>query len=1006
MHFYRHKHNFSTHYLGIFDFLQKNNRMRQLIHLKFRFIFSAITVLLLTGSITQAQELSGTITDGESGEPLFGASIVLTGTAIGATTDFDGKFKFSPGKEPPFQVTVSYIGYLKQEIEVTSLSAPLEVRLGTDAVMLEGVVVTDTRVSEKQKESALTVESMDIIAIKETPAANFYDGLGNLKGVDLTAASIGFKVINTRGFNSTSPVRSLQVIDGVDNQSPGLNFSLGNFLGSSELDILKVDIVQGASSAFYGPNAFNGVVDMKTKSPFIKPGLEAQVKIGERNLAEAAVRWAQVFKNKDGEDKFAYKVNLFYLQANDWVADNTDPIYDLGVSADNPGGYDAVNRYGDEDLAGGNDYSTQIANYPGLGIFYRRGYMEEDLVDYNTRNFKANLAAHYKIKSDLELIYSFNFGSGTTVYQGQNRFSLKDMLFFQNRIEIAKQDKWFVRAYSTNEDAGKSYDAVVTAFKLLNNQRTLEDYNTAYANYWVFNIRPEVRQLLADNGISGVLIGREDEVQAVLDQHPEELAGWHDETTNALAGSALQGYPSPGTETFNTLFNEITSTVYTDNRIEGGGSRFYDKSALYHLHGEYKLEPEVNATNLGNFTFGANGRLYAPNSRGTIFDEMKIVERSESVFSYTDPITQQPVYRDSAVFDTSFRKIFNWEMGIYAGWDRKFFNEKLKVTVAARLDKNQNFPFLVSPALSLVYLPSKDHTIRAGFSSAIRNPTLADQYLYYDVGRAILIGNLSGFNNLIEVESFTDYLNQGRQDTLLQYFDVAPIVPEKVKTAEIGYRGFFFKRLYVDVSHYVSVYDDFIGYNIGIESGFDTILGLPFGTQVYRVSANSTNQVITAGSSVGLTYYFKNKYTITGNYSWNRLFKTDEDDPIIPAFNTPEHKFNLGFSARDLGKAKLGHFGFSMNYKWVQGFIFEGSPQFTGLVPTYDMFDAQVSYRIPSDQITFKLGVSNLFGIQPLFEDGDVSDRFSNAFNNANSQVYGGPKVGRMAYLSILFEWN
>lgn len=91
--------------------------MRQLVQFKFHFIFSIITVLFLLGSSTQAQEFSGTITDGESGEPLFGASIVLTGTAVGATTDFDGKFKFSPGKQPPFQVTVSYIGYLKQEIE-------------------------------------------------------------------------------------------------------------------------------------------------------------------------------------------------------------------------------------------------------------------------------------------------------------------------------------------------------------------------------------------------------------------------------------------------------------------------------------------------------------------------------------------------------------------------------------------------------------------------------------------------------------------------------------------------------------------------------------------------------------------------------------------------------------------------------------------------------------------------------------------------------------------------
>ncbi|MCB0756253.1 MAG: carboxypeptidase-like regulatory domain-containing protein, partial [Flavobacteriales bacterium] len=182
-----------------------------------------------------AQELTGNITDSETGEPLFGASVVVTGTAVGGTADFDGNFKFKPGQQPPFKVTVSYIGYQNQEIEVTSFQ-PLTIKLATDAVLLNSVVVTDVRVSEKQKESALTVESMDIIAIKETPAADFYDGLGNLKGVDLTAASIGFKVINTRGFNSTSPVRSLQVIDGVDNQSPGLNFSLGNFLGSSELD--------------------------------------------------------------------------------------------------------------------------------------------------------------------------------------------------------------------------------------------------------------------------------------------------------------------------------------------------------------------------------------------------------------------------------------------------------------------------------------------------------------------------------------------------------------------------------------------------------------------------------------------------------------------------------------------------------------------------------------------------------------------------------------------------
>src|SRR5690625_7439399 len=116
---------------------------------------------------------------------------------------------------------------------------------------------------------------MDMQTIKQTPDFNFNDGMGALKDVDLTTASLGFKVINTRGFNSTSPVRSLQIIDGVDNQAPGLNFSVGNFLGASELDLQKVDVIVGASSAYYGPNAINGFISMEIKDPLFHDGLSA-----------------------------------------------------------------------------------------------------------------------------------------------------------------------------------------------------------------------------------------------------------------------------------------------------------------------------------------------------------------------------------------------------------------------------------------------------------------------------------------------------------------------------------------------------------------------------------------------------------------------------------------------------------------------------------------------------------------------------------------------------------
>ena len=307
-----------------------------------------LVCFFLCGSLVGQVILKGTISDDDGGETLIGASVLAKGTTTGTVTDFDGNWKLTVTGLPTI-LQFSYLGYATKEVEVTSADQNLKINLGfDDGTTFEEVVVTGRRISEKQQQSALTVETLDAIAIKETPAANFYDGLGSLKDVDLTAASLGFKIVNTRGFNSTNPVRSLQIIDGVDNQSPGLNFSLGNFLGASELDVNRVNLVVGASSAFYGPNAFNGVISIETKDPFLQQGLSVQVKGAERDLFEGGIRWARALKNKEGREWFAYKLNLFGFRANDWVADNIDPVFDTPLGRDNPGGYDAINRYGDE----------------------------------------------------------------------------------------------------------------------------------------------------------------------------------------------------------------------------------------------------------------------------------------------------------------------------------------------------------------------------------------------------------------------------------------------------------------------------------------------------------------------------------------------------------------------------------------------------------------------------------------------------------------------------------
>ena len=946
---------------------------------------------IVSFSASAQSVVRGHVIDGDTGEPMFSASVVMPETGQGVTTDFDGLFRLEVAGFPVV-LQVSFIGYGSKLITVSSAQEKLEVKLIPDQILIGAAEVVGSRISEKQKQAPLTVETMDLIAIKEAPSGNFYEGLGNLKGVDITSASLGFKIINTRGFNSTSPVRSLQLIDGVDNQSPGLNFSLGNFLGAPDLDVKSVEIIAGASSAFFGPGAFNGVINMETKDPFVFSGLSVSTKLGEttkqgeRPLFETGFRWADVIENKEGDPFFAYKINFFRFEAYDWEATNYNPIDGSSVSALNPGRFDAVNIYGDE-FQPRFDYTPPPGNaYRGLGTIYRTGYKEVDLVDYNTNNTKVSVSGHWRLQPEKtyespELIYGFNMGKGTTVYQGDNRFSLKNIEFYQHRLELRKKNKWFIRAYRTNEDAGDSYDPYATALKLQDSTRNHNNWARVYEEYWVDSIAPSISDtypeleflgfdsIFSDEGIflyllplAGIPEGAEDQW---FDENQGNLTYWHSQVeqwTNEgyanLAAVAIDpvGHLVPGSDDFNTLFNQL---ITSKNNEGEGGTRFHDLSSLVHVHGEYIFEPWF----LEEIRVGANFRQYTPVSEGTIFS------------------------------DTSGVVITNAEAGAYLGAKKRFLEDDMIVTGTVRVDKNVNFPLMVSPAISLVWSPNTKDFARVSFSSALRNPTLADQYLFLDVGPATLVGNLNGVQDLVTIQSFIDYRAQtipqgsiSMDPAYLEYFDIAPIRPEQVRTFEAGYRTTIGEKLYIDAGCYFSTYTDFIGYNIGLDIAFAPQSTAVQGIDVYRYAANSINEVKTQGASVGLQYYLDEKFSLTGNYSWNKLVKTNEDDPIIPAFNTPEHKFNLGITARGLDAGGKNSWGFGVNYRWVQQFVFEGSPQFTGGIPQYDLVDAQINLYIDQINTTFKIGGSNLL-------------------SNQHIETYGGPQVGRLAYVSILYDF-
>ena len=157
------------------------NRLLLLISLFFSSIcFSQIVV-------------KGKIYDKLSKEELIGANVVWKLQNIGVTTNFDGYYEISiPSKRFPIKLTVSYMGYSTQIITINeeewiNNKGLYNIYLKSDNKVLKEIQIVDSRLTEKQKESPLTVEALDILAIKETPSANFYDGLGALKGVDISA---------------------------------------------------------------------------------------------------------------------------------------------------------------------------------------------------------------------------------------------------------------------------------------------------------------------------------------------------------------------------------------------------------------------------------------------------------------------------------------------------------------------------------------------------------------------------------------------------------------------------------------------------------------------------------------------------------------------------------------------------------------------------------------------------------------------------------------------------
>ena len=112
---------------------------------------------------------------------------------------------------------IRFTGFKEYTQTITPTSPTnLEIKLESEVVTLNEVVVSSSRMSERILEAPVSIQRLSAQQIMATSSGNFYEGLKNLRGVDMATSSAGFQAVNMRGFNTTAPVRVVQFVDGID----------------------------------------------------------------------------------------------------------------------------------------------------------------------------------------------------------------------------------------------------------------------------------------------------------------------------------------------------------------------------------------------------------------------------------------------------------------------------------------------------------------------------------------------------------------------------------------------------------------------------------------------------------------------------------------------------------------------------------------------------------------------------------------------------------------------
>lgn len=817
---------------------------------------------------------------------------------------------------------------------------------------LNEIVISASRISETVLRSPISIEQLKSTDAQNMGVPTCFDALENLKGVQIITPSLGFKVINTRGFANTTNVRFSQLIDGIDNQAPHIGAPIANALGANDLDIDKIEIIPGTASALYGMNAINGLANIQTKNPFTFQGLSFQQLTGVNHIGNIDNVSPQLFSQtnlryaKAINSKFAFKINGSCTHGNDWVADNKTDLASTinsstGLYGSNNPAVDEVNSYGNES----SNRKTLTLNGKKY-VVARTGYREIDIADYNIQNYKGDFGLYYRPKVGNELSLTYKGALINNIYQRSNRFRLQDYTLHQYALNY-QSEIFQLRSYVTQENTGKSYNLrslaenMDRAFK--SDNQWFADYTTAYNN---------------------AIIGGAN----IADAHKTARI------------NSDYGRFEPGTDAYNQKKDELTNINNWDY-----GAALRVKSNLFHSEGLLNWD-----------------KLFP-----SFFDKLGI--QLLSGFDYRTYI----IIPDGNYFINPVDSSKNLTYGKSGGFlqlNKDLFNKKLRISATLRADKSDYFNSKFNPRFTIVYSPKEEINFRASYQSGFRFPSIFEGFSNVNSGGVKRVGGLKVMSDGIFENSYTkasidafqtqvnnDINTLGLSQTqaidknknMLNKNPYTYLQPEYVRSFEFGFRGLALKKsLFIDADFYYNSYDNFIAQveasipNTSIPDSIPTYLYSKSKQTRYRLWTNSKSKIYNYGASLGIKYRYNDKFSIIGNYTYSKLDRTDDKDGLEDGFNTPAIILNGTIVTeniwKNLGASITGRY--QTKYDYISFLVI-------GEVPSYWSMDAQINYKFEKQGLTAKLGATNLL-------------------NKAYYTMLGGSSVGGLYYLSLTWTMN